>query len=62
MIDLYYCRLPPLTPIGHAEFEGDEYYKTEVKPTLADGSTVDASVYVWQDSARYANFITIVYW
>ena len=36
------------------EFEGDEYYKTDVRPALEDGSQVNASVYVWQDSARYA--------
>jgi hypothetical protein len=37
-----------------AEFEGPEYYKTNVSPILADGSQVDASVYVWQDSERCA--------
>ncbi|EIE26750.1 AIG2-like protein [Coccomyxa subellipsoidea C-169] len=35
------------------EFEGEEYYKTDATPILADGSQVDASVYVWQDSARH---------
>ena len=38
----------------HAEFEGDEYYKTEVRPKLEDGSAAHASIYVWQDSARHA--------
>ena len=37
-----------------AEFEGDEYYKTEVRPRLEDGSAAHASIYVWQDSARHA--------
>ena len=37
-----------------AEFEGDEYYKTEVRPRLEDGSAAHASIYVWQDSERQA--------
>jgi hypothetical protein len=36
-----------------AEFEGDEYYKTEVKPLLKNGEAADTSIYVWQESARY---------
>ena len=40
-------------------FEGDEYYKAAVHPRLLDeggggggGHTVDAWMYVWQDSLR----------
>ena len=36
------------------EFEGDEYYKAEVRPMLEDGGALDTSIYVWQESARYA--------
>lgn len=36
-----------------AEFEGDEYYKASVRPKLEDdGSSVDTSVYLWQDRSR----------
>ena len=43
-------------PFPSAEFEGDEYYKTEVKPQLEDGSALKTSIYVWQESARRATF------
>ncbi|BDA40600.1 AIG2-like protein D [Coccomyxa sp. Obi] len=35
------------------EFEGEEYYKADAVPILDDGTQVEASVYVWQDSARH---------
>eukprot|EP00887_Chlorella_sp_A99_P001493 scaffold8.g1493.t1 len=34
------------------DFEGEEYFKEAVQPQLEDGSSVDAIVYVWQDSLR----------
>lgn len=34
------------------EFEGEEYYKAQVQPQLADGSSVEAEVYLWQEKLR----------
>lgn len=39
--------------LAKAEFEGDEYYKADIRPRLlGDDSEVDTSVYLWQDRSR----------
>ena len=44
--------LTPEDMVVFDEFEGDEYRKVAVTPQLPDGSTEEASVYIWQDSLR----------
>ena len=41
------------------EFEGDEYYKADTRPLLEDGGALETSIYVWQESARYATWRTM---
>jgi hypothetical protein len=33
-------------------YEAEEYYRAAVQPTLDDGSSVDADVYIWKDQYR----------
>lgn len=44
-----------LTTSMPAEFEGDEYYKRDVKPLLENGDEPETNIYLWQESARHAS-------
>ncbi len=44
-----HSKLAPRWAAFLAAFEGDEYYKVNVRPQLEDASSVDAIMYVWHE-------------
>lgn len=47
-------RAPAHIPPTPLVYEAEEYYRAQVAPVLDDGSSVDADVYIWRDTYRWA--------